>query len=125
MTNYEFCTRLPDGTRAPTDKDFDVIQFVYDYHPSIDCTNGKDQIARLYSEFGMRIIWDMFDTAKRAQEIANERRHLRLQLEKLDKEYSTLKQGGVANEKTKSISVGGSARCADDRAGRSDHAENV
>lgn len=93
MTNLEFCIRLPEGTKKPTDKDFDVIDFVYCYHPSIDPVKGKDQIAKLYSEFGMRIIWDMFDTAKRAQEIDNERRHLRLQIEKLDKEYSILKQG--------------------------------
>ena len=105
MTDTEFYSRLPEGTKKPTDKDFDVIDFVYCYHPSIDPVKGKDQIAKLYSEFGMRIIWDMFDTAKRAQEIDidNDRRHLRLQIEELDKEYATLKQGGITK------SVGGSA----------------
>lgn len=93
MTDTEFYSRLPEGTKKPNNSDFELIDFVYCYHPSIDPSKGKDQIARLYSEFGMRIIHDMFDTAKRTQEIDQERRKLRRQIKELDEEYDALKRG--------------------------------
>ena len=64
MTDTEFLNRLPEGTRKPNDKEFEKIQFVYNYHPSIDPCEGKHQIAMLYSTFGMRIICDMYETAR-------------------------------------------------------------
>lgn len=98
MTDTEFYSRLPEGTRKPNNSDYELIQFVYDYHPAIDGVKGKDQIARLYSEFGMRIIHDMFDTAKRAQEIHDERRRLKHRIEELDEEYSALKRGDLIED---------------------------
>lgn len=93
MTDTEFLTRLPEGTEAPTDEDFELIQFVYNYHPCLDPAEGKNQIAMLYSIFGMRIILDMQETAKRAQEIETERRQLRTRIDELDEEYEAIKAG--------------------------------
>lgn len=93
MTDTEFLMHLPEGTKAPTDEDFELIQFVYNYHPCIDPARGKKQIAMLYSTFGMRIILDMQETAKRAQEIENERRYLRARINELDDEYKAIKGG--------------------------------
>lgn len=90
MTDTEFLNRLPEGTRKPTESEFDTIQFVYNYHPSIHPANGKDQIAMLYSTFGMRIIMDMYETAKRVQEIEDERRRLKLRLQELMQEEEEL-----------------------------------
>ncbi len=90
MTDTEFLSRLPEGTWKPTDKEFEAIQFVYNYHPSIHPSEGKNQIAMLYSTFGMRIIADMYATAKRAQEIEDERRKLRLRLQELEREAEEL-----------------------------------
>lgn len=90
MTKQEFLTRLPKGARTPSDKEFEVITLVYDYHPSILPVEGKDQIARLYSEFGMRIILDMQETAKRMQEISAEIRSLRARIEELEDERQEL-----------------------------------
>lgn len=90
MTDTEFLNRLPEGTRKPTESEFDTIQFVYNYHPAIHPSEGKNQIAMLYSTFGMRIIMDMFDTAKRAQEIDDERRRLHNRLKELEKEDELL-----------------------------------
>ena len=93
MTNTEFFIHLPEGTEAPTDDEFELIQFVYNYHPCLDPAEGKKQIAMLYSTFGMRIILDMQDTAKRAQEIVTELRQLRTRSDELDDEYEALKNG--------------------------------
>ncbi|MGN0697039.1 MAG: hypothetical protein ACI4J5_09780 [Oscillospiraceae bacterium] len=90
MTDTEFLSRLPEGTRKPTDKEFEDITFVYDYHPCIDPVKGKDQIAMLYSTFGMRIIYDMYETATAVCVIESERRECREKLRKLDSEYEKL-----------------------------------
>ena len=90
MTDTEFLNRLPEGTRKPTDSEFDTIQFVYNYHPSIHPVSGKDQIAMLYSTFGMRIICDMYETAKRAQELEDERRRLKVRLQEIMQEEEEL-----------------------------------
>lgn len=93
MTDAEFLSKLPEGSPTPSDKEFELIQFVYNHHPSIHPVNGKQQIADLYSEFGMRIICDMLETAKRSQEISDERRQLRARLKALDQEYTELCYG--------------------------------
>lgn len=90
MTDTEFLSRLPEGARKPTEKEFETIQFVYNYHPSIHPVGGKDQIAMLYSTFGMRIICDMQETAKRAQELEDERRQLRARLKEVEQELEEI-----------------------------------
>lgn len=90
MTDTEFISRLPEGARIPTESEFDTIQFVYNYHPAIHPSEGKNQIARLYSEFGMRIICDMYETAKRAQELESERRRLKARLREIEQEEEEL-----------------------------------
>ena len=47
MTKEEFLERTP-GTEKPTQEQWDIIETVYNYHPSISETNGKSQIAYLY-----------------------------------------------------------------------------
>ena len=92
MTDTEFLSRLPEGTRKPSEKEFEAIQFVYDYHPSIRRypVEGKDQIAMLYSTFGMRIIRDMYETSKRTQELEDERRQLKARLNAVERELEEL-----------------------------------
>ena len=90
MTDTEFLNRLPEGARKPDDNEFEKIQFVYNYHPSINPVNGKDQIAMLYSTFGMRIIMDMLDTAQQAELIESERRQLKNRLRELEREEEEL-----------------------------------
>ncbi|MBP1561912.1 MAG: hypothetical protein J6C96_11830 [Oscillospiraceae bacterium] len=90
MTDTEFLSRLPEGARKPTDKEFETIQFVYNYHPSIHPVEGKNQIAMPYSTFGMRVILDMRETAKRLQEIEDETRVCKLRLQELQKEADEL-----------------------------------
>ena len=90
MLDYEFNSRLPEGVRKPTAEEYEIINLVYDYHPCISHNDGKDQIAMLYSTFGMRIIMDMQETAKRSEEILNRKSNLQRELVELDQEYKEL-----------------------------------
>ena len=73
MTKEEFISRLSDNDTVPTDREYQIIEFVYQWHPSISSSGheGQKQIASLYSEFGMRIIVDMLPTARQAEIIQN------------------------------------------------------
>lgn len=90
MTKQEFLNHLPEGARTPSEQEYEIINFVYNYHPSIHTVGGKKQIARLYSEFGMRVILDMQETAKRAQEIKDEIRSLSAKIKALEDEWQEL-----------------------------------
>lgn len=91
MLLEEFSQRLPEGVRKLTPEEYEIINLVYDYHPSISQScDGKDQIAMLYSTFGMRIIMDMQETAKRSEEILSRKAELERELRELDQEYKEL-----------------------------------
>lgn len=90
MTKQEFLNHLPEGARTPSENEFEIITLVYNYHPSIHPVEGKKQIAMLYSTFGMRIIMDMQETAKRAQEIKDEMRSLGAKIRELEDEWQEL-----------------------------------
>lgn len=91
MLYEEFTARLPEGMKKPTVGEYDIINLVYDYHPSISQgSDGKDQIAMLYSTFGMRIICDMHETAKRSEEILSRKAELEHELRELNQEYKEL-----------------------------------
>ncbi len=74
MMYSEFTNRLPEGTRHPTNSEYEEIELVYACHPSISSSGheGQKQIARLYGEFGMRIIRDMYPTAKECERLRTE-----------------------------------------------------
>ena len=69
MKKAEFTELISEFATVPNDNEYRLIEFFYTWHPSIseNTQEGKKQIASLYSEFGMRIIADMFSTAKEAK----------------------------------------------------------
>lgn len=74
MTKQEFNTNLKkifdehDYTFVePLDSDYEVIEFVYNFHPAISNTVGKEQIAMIYFIGRMSVIYDMLPRAKHAQ----------------------------------------------------------
>lgn len=78
-------------SRAFTHEEYEAIEKVYTFHPSVRDVGGKEQIARLFDDFGIRVILDMLPTAVRAEEIQAERaRGLRLVAE-ADNEMEMLK----------------------------------
>lgn len=90
MTKQEFETRI--GQQVSTE-DYKKIEQVYTFHPSIDNVNGKDQIAMLYSTFGMRIIADMLPAAMLADELEREIAAAEAQLKTVQERYENFKKG--------------------------------
>lgn len=92
MMYDEFINRLPEGTRHPTANEYEEIERVYASHPSISESGheGQEQIARLYSEFGMRIIRDMTPTAEKAEQLRTELIAARNMVERLNGEIKEL-----------------------------------
>ena len=72
--------------------DWEVIQKVYMFHPSIPEVKGKEAIARIWMlPGGMRIIRDMLGTANAAEQIEDEMLRVRREISKLNKELEELK----------------------------------
>ena len=72
MTRDEFlahCRSCSDNFEVPTEDEYTIIETVYTFHPSIKNVGGKEQIARLYTEFGMILIKDMLATANAAKDL--------------------------------------------------------
>lgn len=92
MMLSEFINRLPEGTRKPNADEYEEIELVYACHPSVSSSGheGQEQIARLYSEFGMRIIRDMIPTAKEAERLRTELIAARNKVERLIEEIKEL-----------------------------------
>lgn len=86
MTKSEFEERI---TRPITDIDYAILDKVYMWHPSIDT---KDQIAYLYENFGMRIIYDMLPSAEKSKDIMTKIDKLERELKKLKAEYTELEK---------------------------------
>lgn len=75
-------------TRKCTDEEYKVIEIVYAFHPSIDESKGKKQIATLFDGFGMRIIADMLPTAIKARGFQNDIQLLMRDLENKRNDYN-------------------------------------
>ena len=56
---------LSKASRRPTDEEYNLIEFVYNWHP---CNLSKEAAASLYDEFGMVIFYDMEQRSKMAME---------------------------------------------------------
>ena len=68
MNKYEFldaCEEYTGKTQYINNENFAVVEYVYNWHPSISESHGKDQIVMLYCTFGMNIIKDMYPRAEK------------------------------------------------------------
>ena len=80
------------------DFEYTLIETVYTWYPTISNTNGKQEIATLYSIGGFRLIKDMYATARASQSIQNERNALNSRLEYITKQYEALCKGYNVDE---------------------------
>lgn len=76
--------------RSISDSDYRIVDTVYTWHPSIDSNKGKDQLAYLYDNYGMRIIKDMLPTAEKAKDLLKRIEKLNAEVKQLRSEYSEL-----------------------------------
>lgn len=90
MTQQEFEAK---AGKTVTAEDYDTINHVYTFHPSIDEVKGKQQIAELYNLGGMRLIRDMVPTASKAQTIESDINQKTHELETLREQLAALKKG--------------------------------
>ena len=75
------------------DFEYTMVEEVYTWHPSISETNGKQEIATIFKIGGIRIIKDMYATAKCAMNIQHQKDKMRGEMEYLDRQYHALKEG--------------------------------
>lgn len=98
MTREEFeksCIEVkPMDTKRPTDEEYKLIEYVYQFHPSISETEGKRQIASLYMDFGMSIIRDMKPRAEVMQKKEDVLRSVQVQLRKVQEDIEEVRAGG-------------------------------
>lgn len=98
MMKYEFEEKLREIEpidRTVTDAEYQLIEYIYTFHPSISETEGKRQVAGLYHEFGIRIFKDMKPTADRNRELEVEIGRARHNLQSLLDEADELRKGGT------------------------------
>lgn len=89
MTREEFNERV---NKEVPEKEYKVIEFVYQFHPLISETEGKDQVAWLYNNLGIGIFEEMEEKAAEAKGFEDEIRKTRIKLKKLEEEYAILKR---------------------------------
>ena len=90
MTKQEFEKILGHEV---TQQDYNRIEFVYNFHPSIPETGGKETIAKLYEIGGMRLIKDMLPTAVKARSLEEEIHQMSLEIARLKETRRQLAAG--------------------------------
>jgi hypothetical protein len=89
MNKDEFCKATGTKYESIDEDDWNTIQTVYNFHPMISDTKGKNEIAALYKKGGMGLLTDMFGTA---DEISCRESNIQLasvEKEKIQKQFDT------------------------------------
>ena len=86
-----------------TPRDYNLIEFVYNFHPSIPETGGKETIAKLYEIGGVRLIKDMLPTARIAKDLDERLHKMRLEVARTQEIMRQLAAGTMTEEEEKSI----------------------
>ena len=71
-----------------SDREMNIIQTVYTFHPAIKDVGGKRQIAKLYLEFGMTVIQDMLPRAERMMILDREFHKAKAEMDRVKNEMS-------------------------------------
>lgn len=76
-----------------SDEEYSTIEYVYTWYPTISETKGKDQIARLYTDFGMPIIEDMVERAGQMENLDKDLKRAQAQLTAIEDRIKMLRGG--------------------------------
>lgn len=82
-----------------SNEDYDVVETVYIWHPSISEVSGKEQISSIYRQFGMPVIHDMLETATYAEELDAQRKQLMRRVDEIDQRLCKLRNGDLTEER--------------------------
>lgn len=81
--------------RDVSDGDYAVIERVYQWHPVISNTSGKEEVAELYKSFGMVIFYDMLPRADKAFGLENQLYRAKAEVERIRAEMEELSRGNA------------------------------
>lgn len=88
MTKIEFEERIGEEV---TNETYEVVEFVYTWHPHIDASKGKDQMAALFKmPNGMSFICSMLPVAQRAAKFRQKIDAKRAEFERVRAEYEEM-----------------------------------
>lgn len=82
-----------------SDKDYEMIDRVYTFHPAISEVEGKKQIVDFYNAGGMALIRDMLETANIMSSLEKELGEAKAALEKVVCRIQNVKDNGIEYEK--------------------------
>ena len=90
---FLYACELITGKKKITidDSDYEIIEVVYAFHPAISEVRGKEQIALIYTTFGMTVINDMLPRAIKARELENKISQAKAAYNTAMAEYNELK----------------------------------
>ena len=95
MTKQEFEQLIG---RTVSNLDYDVIENVYTYHPTICNVGGKEQIADLYKAGGMPLINGMTEVANIMRDLEEEKREIAGKLKKIEERILNVTEGKIDEE---------------------------
>lgn len=78
--------------------DYQVINHVYTFYPSISETDGKQQIASFYNLGGMPLIRNMVECADIMQDLEIEQLKAQLQLNRIKERIENVRKNGIKEE---------------------------
>lgn len=85
------------GKTVP-EAEYNVIEYIYTWHPSIKDTEGKEQMKVLYSQFGMGMIKGMVPVAQKMEELDKEERELKRKLALIHERKEVISEGDMTLE---------------------------
>lgn len=84
--------------REVSPREYEIIEKVYTWHPAINETDGKGQIAQLYKDFGISVIRGMEKVAEHMMRLVEEEKELNKRLTILSQRRRMLAVGNVELE---------------------------
>lgn len=98
MMKKEFEERL--GAEV-SEKNYRIIEIVYNWHPAVASVNGKDQIVELYKIGGMSVINGMVEAAVIIRDLEEEERKIKASLRKIQDRIERVNNGDFELERCK------------------------
>lgn len=75
-----------------SDRDYEIINKVYQFHPMVNEVSGKEEVAELYKSFGLAIFYDLLPRAERNCDLEKQLRFAQARVRHLEQEMEKLRQ---------------------------------
>lgn len=99
MTREEFENKLEERgvnvrMQCISNEEYALIEKVYQFHPSISETEGKNEIADLFCKFGIGIIRDMAPRAEAMMKLESDWKKAQGEADRLKELMQEIREGG-------------------------------